>query len=410
MTAVSTVTSERDSALHMQAAQRAARTPNTVAVRAKKLGIWQQTSWAELDGERQLIAHGLADLGVGAGDRVAILAGNRPEWVYAELSALSLRAVFVGVHPETTGTALEQMLNDAAVRVLIAEDQEQVDKALDTGCPRLRWIVHLEDRGIKDYSDPRLISYTELRERGERHRSAHPDLPDAEQLPDDVVALVFPPGIGLDDPSPAQLRGSDIAAATTALRAAIPGLGPHDVVLPGLSLAEPAERAVTVWASVTCGAVLHFAESYATLAADLAEVQPTVRLAPAAGWQRIFSGIENRMSTASWFKRGCYRLTAQTADRIAAQRNRGPRARLMYAAGYLASGRALRDKLGLRKTRAAFWSIAIPGTALPHDIPPDPDTAAFFLGLGVPITRVRAAVPAARTDASDPTANPDTTA
>ncbi|MEV6278512.1 AMP-binding protein [Nocardia sp. NPDC051832] len=406
MTAVSTAAAEQGSALHLLAAQRAARTPDAVAMRAKKLGIWQQTSWADLDDERRLIAHGLADLGVGAGDRVAILAGNRPEWVYAELGALSVRALFVGLHPETAGGALEQMLNDAAVRVLIAEDQEQVDKALDTGCPRLRWIVYLEDRGVREYSDPRLLSYAELRERGERQRTAHPELPAAEQSPDAVVALVFPPGGGPEDLAPAHLRGTDVTAVLTALRAAVPDLGGNDVVLPGLSLAEPAERAVTVWTSVICGAVLHFAESYDTLAVDLAEVQPTVRLAPAAGWQRIFSGIENRMSTASRFKRACYRLTSRTADRIAAQRDRGPFARLMFAAGYLASGRALRDKLGLRKTRAAFWSIAIPGTALPHDIPPDPDTAAFFHGLGVPITRV----PPARTDASDPTANPDTPA
>ncbi|MEV0245544.1 AMP-binding protein [Nocardia sp. NPDC050712] len=395
MTVVSTA-AQSPAALHLQVAERAARTPTTVAMRAKKLGIWQQTSWAELDRERRLIAHGLADLGVGAGDRVAVLAGNRPEWVYAELGAMSLRARFVGVHPEAAGPALEQLLNEAAVRVLIAEDQEQVDKALGTGCPRLRWIVHLEARGVQEYSDPRLISYAALRERGSAHRA---ELPDHDSSAEDVVALAFPPGESVA----VQLRGSDITTVLNALRAAIPGLGARDVVLPGLSLAEPAERAVTVWTCVATGAVLHFAESYDTLAADLAEAQPTVRLLPAAGWQRAHAGVESRMATASRFKRFCYGLTTSTAERIAAQRNRGPLARLRSTLGYLASGRAVRDKLGLRKTRAALWRIAIPGTALPPDIPPDADTAAFFLGLGVPITRIEAA----RTEAADPPENSD---
>ncbi|MEU8898971.1 AMP-binding protein [Nocardia sp. NPDC048505] len=398
MTAVSTTTAS-DSGLPALVAARAARTPDTVALRVKQLGIWQQTSWAGVDLERRLIAHGLAALGVGAGDRVALLAGNRAEWLYAELGALSVGAIFVGLRPDVAGPALERMLNDAAVRVLIAEDQEQVDKALATGCPRLRWIVCLDELGVQNYADPRLLSYAGLRERGDAHRGEHP-LPDVTRSPDDVAALIFPPS---GEPSPAQVRGSDITAILAALCAAVPGLGGNDVVLPGLSLAEPAERAVTVWTSVGTGAVLHFAESYETLAADLAEAQPSLRLAPSAGWQRIYDGVESRMATASRFKRACYRLTTYSAERSAAQRDNGLFGRAVSILAYPAAGRALRDKLGLRRTRAAFWSISIPGTALPPDSPPAPETAAFFRALSIPIGQVP---PATRAEAAP--ANPET--
>ncbi|MEV0297794.1 AMP-binding protein [Nocardia sp. NPDC050710] len=391
--APTTTDSGNDSALPRLVADRARRAPHTVALRAKELGIWQQTTWSQLDEELRVIAHGLADLGIGVGDRVALLADNRPEWLYAELGTSALRAVFVGMHPATTCTAVEQILNDAAVRVLIAQDQEQVDKAVETGCPRLRWIVHLEHRGLRDYTDPRLIPYEELRERGRTHRVAHPDLLDlteAQQTTDDLAALVFPFESARDDTAATELRGSDIASALGGLRTAIPGRSPdgRDVVLPCLSLCEPAERALTVWAGAAFGVVIHFPESYDTITGDLREVQPTLRLAPAATWQRMVSDIEERTGSASRLKRACYRLALGAIDRVATRQGAyTPISRLLFAVGYVLSGRALRDKLGLRKTRAAFWSITVQGSALPHDIPPDPDTASFFRGLGIPITR-----------------------
>lgn len=377
-------------------AERATRTPDLVAARTKKLGIWQQTSWAQLDREFRLIAHGLADLGIGAGDRIAVLAGNRAEWMHAELAGAALGAIFVGVHPAAPTRTVEQTLTDAAVRVLIAEDQEQIDKALAAGSPRLRWIVHLESHGLESYSDSRLLPYESLRERGRTHRAEHPNLLESmtEERSDPVVTLVYPG----DSSAPIELRGSDIERAVATVARAVPGRPPseRDVVLPGLSLCEPAERALTVWTSIGCGAVVHFAESYDTLTEDLTEVQPTLRLAPAAAWQRICQDVEQRMARAARVKRICYHLAQRAADRAAAQQlARGgrhtPISLGLYAIGQLLTGRALRDKLGLRATRAAFWAIDVPGTALPIDAPPGPEAARFFLGLGVPIGCARQA-------------------
>lgn len=399
--------------LSAQVARHAEQSPNTVALRVKKLGRWQQTSWAQLHEELRLVAHGLAALDIDAGDRVALIAGNRPEWLYAELGTTALRAVFTGLHPATDAAALPRILSDAAVRLLIAEDQEQVDKALTADCPLLRWIVYLEQPGLQDYSDPRLISYRALREHGRSHYAEHTGLLERieqARTTADPVALIVPRQP--DTARATELRGEHLAAALAQLRQAVPGPAPdqRDVVLPGLSLSEPAERAVTVWTCAASGAVLHFAESYATLDSDLSEVQPTLRLGSAAGWRRLRTTVETRMATATRVKRACYRLAMAAAGRGAAVRTahggrHTPISKALFVFGYLLCGRVLRGKLGLRATRAALWAVDMPGTAL--TAVPDPEVSAYFVGLGVPLGYAPA--PAALDSAARPASNLDAT-
>src|SRR5213082_4047136 len=62
------------------------------ALREKRLGIWHETSWAQYRNDVRDFALGLAGLGVGRGDKVAILGDNRPFWVCAELAAQSIGA------------------------------------------------------------------------------------------------------------------------------------------------------------------------------------------------------------------------------------------------------------------------------------------------------------------------------
>ncbi|MGH3102044.1 MAG: AMP-binding protein, partial [Thermoleophilia bacterium] len=62
--------------------RRALDTPEVVALREKRFGIWQEITWGRYWEQVELAAHGLAALGVSPGDRVAIHSENRPEWLY----------------------------------------------------------------------------------------------------------------------------------------------------------------------------------------------------------------------------------------------------------------------------------------------------------------------------------------
>lgn len=369
-------------------AQRARDTPQLVALREKNLGVWRGITWARYHEHVQLVAHGLADLGITVGERVGILSENRPEWLFCDLGTLSLRAITVGFYSTNPPAEVEYQLNDAGIRILIAEDQEQVDKVLEVWerCPALEHVVYLEPRGVANYAEPRLMSFTELLDRGAEHQRAHPALLDdiaAHAQPDDIATLIYTSGT-TGPPKGAMLTAANIDYAIGALLSdsglVDPPASERDVSLSFLPLCHVAERMFTTWNNAANGLVVHFAESIDTVAADLAEVQPTLLFAVPRIWEKLQSGVAIRMMAASPVKKAAFRAGMGLGNKIAAARidNGGEHtatSRLLYGLGYPLLFRALRDKLGLRKVRAAISGAA----------PISPDVLRFFTALGVPM-------------------------
>ncbi len=82
----------------------------------------ERTTYAELLAESRALSRGLADLGVGSGDRVAVWLGNRPEWVTTQLAVSRLGAAAVAVNTRYRTHELEYMLRDSEASVLVTED------------------------------------------------------------------------------------------------------------------------------------------------------------------------------------------------------------------------------------------------------------------------------------------------
>ena len=76
---------------------RAAETPDVVAMREKLFGVWQEVTWAQYWTNVLDAAHGLLALGVEPGDHVAIQSENRQEWLYTDLATVAVRAATTGL-------------------------------------------------------------------------------------------------------------------------------------------------------------------------------------------------------------------------------------------------------------------------------------------------------------------------
>lgn len=109
---------------------------SAVALRQKRYGIWQEISWQDYARRMVDTARGLLASGLKRGDRVAIIAANREEWLYAELGTLAVGGVAVGIYIESDASEIEYVINQCEATVVFAEDQEQVDKlfSLATRC------------------------------------------------------------------------------------------------------------------------------------------------------------------------------------------------------------------------------------------------------------------------------------
>jgi long-chain acyl-CoA synthetase len=366
--------------------------PDAVALRDKHLGIWREWTWASYWEHVQLAGHAYLALGVVPGDRVAIHSENRPEWLICDMGALAARAASVGIYPTNPAAEVGYLLNDSGAKVLVAEDQEQVDKtfAVLDQAPGLVRVVYLEPRGIRHrYESELLLSWEEFLDLGRDHRTAHPDAlaeVTAGQQPADLATLIYTSGT-TGPPKGAMLTVSNVECAIEVLieQGAFtdPPPGPGDLTLSYLPLAHVAERIFSTWFNAAAGTQVNFAESIETVPANLREVQPTILFGVPRIWEKLLAGVDTRLSGATWFKRAVSRFWLGVADdigqRLVAQGGvHSTSTRLRYAVGYVFFYRALKDRLGMRKVRYAASGAA----------PIAPEVLRFFMGVGVPMHEV----------------------
>src|SRR5712691_1382682 len=134
------------------------------AIREKKFGVWQPTSWRQWLQISKEIAHGLHAVGFRPGDVASILANAVPEWVYADIGILCAGGVSSGIYPTDSAAQVEYLINDSRTRVVFAEDEEQLDKLLTcrSRCPTLEKIVVFDMEGLAGFSDPMVLSLAEF--------------------------------------------------------------------------------------------------------------------------------------------------------------------------------------------------------------------------------------------------------
>jgi long-chain acyl-CoA synthetase len=371
---------------------RARTTPDRIALREKDHGVWQEVSWAQYWDRVLDTAHALLALGVEPGDRVAIHSENRREWLYTDLATVAVRGITTGLYPTNPPAEVHYLLSDSGAKVLLAEDQEQLDKVLDVldELTDLERVVYLEPRGIRRrVSHPKLLSWEDLLALGREHRAANPGEVErrmAEAGPDDVMTLIYTSGT-TGPPKGAMLT---VANVEFAIKVLIEGGGftspppsGADVVLSYLPLCHVAERIFTTWFNAGAGVQVAFAESIETVQANLREVQPTILFGVPRIWEKVLAGVATRASSASRLKRANYRLWMGVANRIGATMTRtGGRhtagTRALYALGWVFLFRSLRDRIGMRKVRYAASGAA----------PIAPDVLRFFMGIGVPMHEV----------------------
>jgi long-chain acyl-CoA synthetase len=353
--------------------------PEDVALRSKHRGVWRETTWRGYAEQAARAGLALRALGVQAGDKVAVHSTNRPEWLLADLGAQGIGAVVVGVYPTSPAAEVEYVLRHSEAVVLVAEDEEQLDKALEVRerLPGLRRIVVVDPRNVRELPEG-VITWEDLLAGADADVEAWTR--EVEGLADDATAIIVYTSGTTGPPKGAMISHANLRAAAEAYRVVFEGR-PGDEVLSYLPLNHIAERLASVVNPVTAGYCVNFGEGADTFAADLRDVQPTIFVGVPRVWEKMLAGVQIRMADASRLKRWVWRLCEREGRRLARARMRGElrgadrvRERLVWALCF----RALREKLGLGRVR-----VAVSGAA-----PIAPQVLEFFWALGVPVCEV----------------------
>lgn len=369
----------------------AERAPKQIALREKDYGIWQEYDWATTWDLIETAAHGLLSLGAEVGDRVAIHAEDRPEWVILDMATVAIRGITVGLYPTNPAAEVEYMLGDCTPVVHLVEDQEQVDKVFEIGpdkTPSVKKLVYCEPRGFSSFNDERLIFWDDFLELGRQHRQANPGAVAermSEATDDDVMTLVYTSGT-TGPPKGAMLTNANSMYAMEKVVGTVEaypdGTPPNasDQILTYLPLCHVAERIFSTWTMLAGGPTLNFAESIETVPQNLREVQPTLFFAVPRIWERLHAGVLIRGSDATKFKKLWLNTAMKAAnaigkDKVANGGNHTVKSRVLNAIFYPLVFRALQERVGLRHCRRASSGAA----------PIAPEVLEFFMGIGVPV-------------------------
>src|SRR5687767_13703829 len=209
----------------------AERLGDRVALREKQFGIWQTVNWGQFSQHVRDFGLGLHALGLRRGDKVAIIGDNRPEWLYAELAAQAIGAISVGIYQDSAAEEVKFILQASGARVIVAEDQEQVDKVLEIwdDLRDILKVIYYEAKGLRSYREPCLAHFPDITALGREYGAAHPQLFEQELAAgkgEDVAMLATTSGT-TTRPKLAMLTHANLISQGRGLLAVDP-LGPGD--------------------------------------------------------------------------------------------------------------------------------------------------------------------------------------
>jgi long-chain acyl-CoA synthetase len=358
-----------------------------IALQEKRFGIWQPTTWAEYQRRVRAFAQGLASLGLQRGEVLAILGDNRPEWVIAELAVQSLGGMSVGLYPDGVVDEVHHVLEHAQVRIVVAEDQEQVDKLLalrDAGrLPTVEHVVYYDPRGLEHYGLDFLLDFAEVERLGDAFELEHPGWLDAEVARGEAAdtAILCTTSGTTGKPKLAMLSYANLLAMGRSLMSVDP-IAQDDEYVSFLPLAWIGEQMISFACGLQVGFTLSFTEDAETVRSDLREIGPRVMFSPPRIWESLLSSVQVRLSDAGWLKRAVFArasaIGARAADRRLAGKRVGPALWLAHQVAELVALRPVRNQLGLSKLRRAYTGGA----------PLGPDVFRFFHSIGVNLKQI----------------------
>lgn len=327
---------------------------------------------------------GFRSLGVTRGDRVAIVAESRPEWLLCDLAVLTSAGVTVPIYPTLSAAQARYILDDSGARLAVVSTRLQLEKIQEIRhlLPKLEAVILMDaPSGGPPPGSPSVLALEEIERRGHERmtgqwgagRGFRDDARAVE--PGDLATIIYTSGT-TGEPKGVMLTHGNLVSNMQGAAGAL-DISQDDVALSFLPLSHAFERTVS-YVYLFCGVTIIFAESFDTVARDMARVRPTVMTGVPRVYEKLHARILEAAQAAGGVKATVFRWALGAALARAKATLRGKRANPLTSMASAIGDRivfsAIRGKLGGRLRFVASGSA-----------PLDSKVMEFFSAIGVPI-------------------------
>lgn len=339
--------------------QQAERLRGRPALWTKREGSYQPTSWREYAERVKQFALGLRGLGFKRGGPLTILSFNREEWLVAELAAMSLGGVAVGIYTTSSPDQIQYVAEHCECELMLVENETYLRtvEALRPRLPKLRHLIVIDPPSAHG---AHALSYQHVLRAGQAE-DARAYFASVEKLePTDLATLIYTSGT-TGPPKGVMLSHRNLVWTAQKLSRSA-AMSNEDVTLSYLPLSHIAEQICSIHGPLMNGIQVYFAESIDSLAQNIREVRPTAFFGVPRVWEKFKARAEERIREQPEVRR---RLVAW-ARRVALERNYRALAHERIPLGLEAQYRVarklvfskLKERIGFDRTRIFATSAA----------------------------------------------------
>lgn len=341
---------------------------------AKKEGVYRPLTWTEVERQIRLLSRGLRALGVRPGDRVILVAENRPEWFIADLAIMSAGAITVPAYTTNNEHDHGHLMNHSAAVGVIVSNRALAQRLMPAAryAADCRFVVHIEPIGIGQAERLSLISWDEAMQKGETAEDQVDAIVGAARR-DDTACFIYTSGTG-GTPKGVMLSHGNILCNCMGAYHLLKefGLG-HETFLSFLPLSHSYEHTAGQFFPMSIGAQIYYAEGVENLLNNLAEARPTIMTAVPRLYEAMLQRIMRGVNKQGGRKKRLFERTLE----LGIKRYRNPRSLML--------GERITDffleRLVRNKVRQRFGgrlkAFVSGGAAL------NPDVGIFFTALGL---------------------------
>lgn len=333
---------------------------NKDAIRYKQDGQYQSITYRQLWDYITQFAAGLRAHNVNAGDKVAILSENCPEWVISDFAILGLGAVSVPIFPTLPADQVGFILQNADATHVIVENPEQLEKVQQVWAEPLQKAIVINGRASS--ADGRICTFSDVLSAGSRATNAASPF-NMHAIEDGHLATIVHTSGTSGLPKGVMLSHRNIVTNVQSALTVLP-VEADDVTLSYLPLSHIFERTVEEYALLSTGATVVYSEGIDFIQQNLQEVRPTILVSVPRLLEKVYSRVQGQLEEAPKPVRGLL------MSGIRGSKNSG----LSYR---------LADRLVFKKLRAGLGgrirAVVSGGAGLAGEI------ASFYIKAGIPI-------------------------